>query len=231
MSEFLRLTLDFPAVLFSSALLVVVIYWLFVLVGGVDVDAPDGGGGIGSAASGRVTAGALAGFGLGGAPVAVAISLLVPIAWFLSLASAVLLPHPLLRLAALPLVLAAAWAATRGLLRPLRRLFRPEEGISHHDFVGLRCVVRTGHVGPGFGQAEVTAPDGSTALVQVRAEAGPPDGTGGGDAPAAAPGLTAGRTALIFDYDDTGGFFRIAPWDDGPGPDPGGGPHRNPPLR
>ncbi len=201
MEDFLRAALEFPAVLFGSALVVVVGYWLFALVGGVGVDTPDGGGGIGADPPDGVAAGAWAALGLRGAPVSVAVSLLVAIAWFLSLVVTVLLPGTVLRCVALPFVLAGAWTATRFLLRPLRHLARREVGISHAEFVGRMCVVRTGHVGEGFGQAEVAAPDGATALVQVRAQA------------ADAAGLTAGSSALIFDYDAEGGFFRIAPYD------------------
>ncbi|MGV2386834.1 MAG UNVERIFIED_CONTAM: hypothetical protein LOD86_16430, partial [Thermobifida fusca] len=56
-------------------------------------------------------------------------------------------------------------------------------------------VVRTGRVDRDFGQAEVTAADGSTALIQVRQ-------TG-------EESLTAGSTALIVDYDPEGSFFWV----------------------
>lgn len=226
MSDLLYAALDFPAVLFGFALLVVVACWLFVLVGGVGIDALDGGEGIGATSSGGGAAGALAVFGLRGTPVAVALSLLVSIAWFLSLVSTVLIDGTLLRAVALPLVLIASWAAVRVLVRPLRRLAAREEGISHRDFVGLMCVVRTGHVSSRFGQAEVTAPDGSTALVQVRTVPAAP-----ADPAPTPPGPTAGSRALIFDYDDEGGFFLVAPYDDGLGPDRGPESDPVPPLR
>ncbi|HWO65844.1 MAG TPA: hypothetical protein VNO31_38015, partial [Umezawaea sp.] len=55
-----------------------------------------------------------------------------------------------------------------------------------------------------FGQAEVTATDGSSAVVQVR--------QAGQDV------LVAGSTALIFDYDVDGEFFWVAPVDSALGP-------------
>ncbi len=61
-------------------------------------------------------------------------------------------------------------------------------------------MIRTGRVTADFGQAEVAAEDGSTATVQVRT-------------PTPDPGLTAGRTALIFDYDAEGEHFLVAPFD------------------
>ena len=86
---------------------------------------------------------------------------------------------------------------------PLRRVLRRPAGPLRH-FVGLPCVIRTGRVGPDFGQAEVTAPDGSSAVVQVRLPAA--------DA-AAGTALTAGSTALIFDFDPSGEFFYVMPHD------------------
>lgn len=201
MSDFLRAALEFPAVLFGSAVLVVIGYWLFVLVGGVGVDTLDGGEGIGTVTPGTPGAGAWAVWGLHRTPLPVVLSLLISIAWFLSLVVTVMLPGTVLRAAALPLVVAGAWAATRLVVRPLRRLSAREVGVSHAEFVGRVCVVRTGRVDTGFGQAEVAAPDGATALVQVRA-----------DAPLAA-GLGAGSTALIYAHDAEGGFFRVAPYD------------------
>jgi len=57
--------------------------------------------------------------------------------------------------------------------------------------------IRTGTVTGEFGQAEVTAQDGSSAIVQVRQ-------TG-------EHALTHGNRALIFDYDTDGEFFWVAP--------------------
>lgn len=208
MSEFLDAALAFPAVLFSFALVVVAVYWLIVLVGGAEVDALDGGEGVDSGASAGGGAGVFAAFGLGGVPVTVVLSLLTVVAWFVSLTGAALFGNPTLRLLVLPVALVAAWAVTGALVRPLRRLAPAEQGISRSDFVGRVCVVRTGRVDSDFGQAEVTADDGSSAVVQVRTDDA--DATGN---------LTSGSTALIFDYDAEGEFFRVAPFD--PALDPG----------
>jgi len=80
---------------------------------------------------------------------------------------------------------------------PLRNLYATGSGPSRADFVGRQCVIRTGRVSADFGQAEVTAEDGSSAVIQVRQ-------TGEHE-------LTAGRLALIFDYDTDGEFFWVAP--------------------
>ncbi|PJE94162.1 DUF1449 domain-containing protein [Streptomyces carminius] len=205
MGEFTRVAMAFPAVLFGLGLLVVLLYWLLVLVGGVGVDALDGGGGIDADAPGIGPAGVLAAAGLGGAPASVTLTVFIAVAWFASLSGTVLVGGPaadhLPRLLVLPAALCAAWLGTRLLVRPLGRLLPRETGTGRRDLVGRVCTIRTGHVSHRFGQAEITTADGSAVLVQVRAQ--------GADA----AGLAAGRTALVFDYDPEGEFFRVTPWD------------------
>ncbi|MFC1418401.1 hypothetical protein [Streptacidiphilus cavernicola] len=136
-------------------------------------------------------------------PVTVGVSLLVALSWFCSLLGAVLLDGRFGG-ALLPAALAVGWLGTRLLAWPLRRL-TPDPGPppSRRDFVGLGCVIRTGRVGPDFGQAEVRSADGSAAVVQVRQTAEEASGTG--------RVLTKGAFALIYDYDDEGEFFRVIP--------------------
>ncbi|NUS15383.1 MAG: hypothetical protein HOY69_29005 [Streptomyces sp.] len=171
-----------------------------------DLAAPGGGSGDGHAHGG--SGGLLAAAGLGGVPVTVVLSLLVAVSWFLSLAGSAALRSAtgpaapvrvLLYAAVVAAALAGAWCATWVLVRPLRRLFPDVRPPSRADFVGRVCVVRTGAVTDRFGQAEVAAADGSTAVVQVRQH--------GSDA------FTAGSTALLYDYDPEGEFFWVAPFD------------------
>lgn len=176
MPAFVDAALAFPAVLFSFLLVVVVGYWLVVMFVGGDVDLD----------------GVQLPLGLGGIPATVSFSLFVALSWFVSLAGVVLLGGGPLVLAA---ALATGWAGTKLLIIPMRRLFPDRKEPSRHDFVGQRCVVRTGRADATFGQAEVTASDGSSAVVQVR--------TTGGDL------LSRGQTALIFDYDAEGEFFYV----------------------
>ena len=89
-------------------------------------------------------------------------------------------------------VLLLIWLVTlmAGLGGPLANLFPDEPAPSLHDFVGLTCTIRTGRVDGDFGQAEVAARDGSTAVVQVRQNDG--------------ARLELGSTGLLYAYDDTG---------------------------
>lgn len=182
MGGFIEAALSFPTVLFTPLLIIVVAYWLVVVAGGTDPDS------LGDGAT-------LSFAGLGGVPVTVPISLLVAFAWFGSLAGAEFLPGWLALVAAL----IVAWLLTR-LATVLIRRFRPAGAeASRADFLGLTCVIRTGRVTDAFGQAEVHAGDGSSAIVQVR-QAGRDD-------------LRAGTVALLYDFDPDGEYFWVVPAD------------------
>ncbi|MEO3972636.1 hypothetical protein [Streptomyces sp. CAU 1734] len=194
MERFINALAGFPTVLFTAALVVVVVFWLLVVIGAAEHDGFDA----------DVNAGA---FGLGGVPVSVAGSLLIAIAWFLSLTGSLLLPDGgrsatghLLGALLLPTALWCSLRATRLIIRPLAKLFPDEPGPSRQDFIGQTCVIRTGRVDGVFGQAEVRARDGSAAVVQVRRS----------ESDAA---LALGGTGLLYAYDEAGEFFWVAPFD------------------
>lgn len=199
MGDLVGAAFGFPAVLFTFALVVVVGYWVLVIAGGLGVDSLGGDGG--EEASGAP--GALSAIGLGGVPASVSLSVLIAVAWFgMFVGSAVLsengLDGFLPDVGVFTAALLVAWFATRLLTLPLRRFFPDEKLPSRSDFLGQVCVIRTGRVDQKFGQAEVTADDGSSALVQVRQ-------TGEYD-------FGAGETALIYDYDTDGEFFFVMPF-------------------
>ncbi|MYV98668.1 hypothetical protein [Streptomyces sp. SID3343] len=203
MGEFVRAALAFPAVLFSFALVVVAGYWLLVLMGGVGVghgghdghSGPWGHGGhdhqVGHGNHDSHTDAA-------GVPVTVTLSFAIAVTWFVALVGTALTDRWWLRAAALPVALGLGWLTATCVRRAGRRLFPPETPSLRGDFVGRTCVVRTGRVGPDFGQAEVRAEDGSTAILQVRTDES---------------GLGSGSTALIFDYDVAGEVFLITRFD------------------
>lgn len=218
MGEFIDAALGFPTALFSFSLLVVAAYWTLVLLGGLGVDflgaGTDADTGAGAGAEDGdpgdgVVAGGLAILGLGGVPATVVLSLLIALAWFVSLAGTALAGGAVVRALVLPVALLAAWLGTRLAVLPLRRVFQSPATASLRDFVGLPCVIRTGRVGPDFGQAEVTAADGSSAIVQVRQPAGDVPVAGAAEG----TGLTHGSRALIFDFDSAGQFFWVMPHD------------------
>ncbi|MGP8298294.1 hypothetical protein ACTPOK_10150 [Streptomyces inhibens] len=184
----------FPTLLFTTALAVVVIFWLLVAVGVTDSGSFDA----------DVDADA---WGMSGVPVSVTFSVMTVLAWCVSFAATVLLDplvapgvgRAVVRLAALAAALLIAWRVTRVLVRPLHRLFPDEPGPPRADFIGLTCAIRTGRVDTEAGRAEVVARDGSTAEILVRQ-------------PGAEP-LPYGSPGLLYAYDDPGEHFWVAPYD------------------
>ncbi|MFB7895815.1 hypothetical protein H7827_20000 [Streptomyces sp. JH002] len=203
MGDFFTTAMAFPAVIFTFPLAVVLLYWIFGVLFGVGGSVAEGGDGAGDGDIGGF-AGVMALLGLSGVPAAIPLSMLIAVAWFTAMAGTELLDATALRVATLPVALVAGWGAARLTVLPLRRVFAAETGSQHEDFVGKVCVVRTSRVTAEFGQAEVTAHDGGTAIVQVRAE-----GPEGAD-------LGAGSRALIFGYEPEREFFWVAPYDAGP---------------
>ncbi|MEV6636878.1 hypothetical protein AB0M54_39700 [Actinoplanes sp. NPDC051470] len=189
MRGFVEAAISFPTVVFTPLLIVVIGYWIVVIAGGADPDT--------DVDSGEAGDGPLAFVGLSGVPMSVVFSLLVLFAWFGSLAGAELLTIPLWIVLVAALV--AAFIITRVLVALLARVWPNGPSASRADFIGLTCVIRTGTVTRTFGQAEVHAPDGSSAIVQVRQ-------TG-------ADTLTAGSRALLYDVDVEGEFFWVVPAD------------------
>ncbi|WP_219519275.1 YqiJ family protein [Nonomuraea ceibae] len=178
MGEFLHVAFSYPMAVFTYPLIVVVGYWIVVVTGLFDTgdhDAPW--------------------LGLGGVPAGVTLSLLIAFSWLLTLIGSQITTLPVVPL----LALASGWLGTRALLAPLRRLAPRERQPSRGDFVGQMCVIRTGSATADFGQAEVTAADGSSAVIQVR--------TTGQDR------LSRGDSALIFEYDADGEFFWVMPYE------------------
>lgn len=208
MRAFVEAALGFPAVVFSFLLILVIAYWLLVLLGAAGVDALDAGADagtdLGTGSEVGSVAGALAALRLSGVPVTVVLSLLVTLAWFVSVVGTVLLDNAGLAAAAflaaglgmIVVALAVGWLGTSVLILPVRRLLASGRSASRHDFVGRICVIRTGQVSQDFGQAEVTADDGSSAIIQVR-QAGDDN-------------LGTGSQAVIYDYDVNGEFFWVS---------------------
>ncbi|NEC63992.1 hypothetical protein [Streptomyces sp. SID9727] len=203
MREFVDATLSFPAVLFAAALVVVIAFWLLVLVGAADHHSFDADLDADLA-------------GVGGVPVTVSVSLMIAVGWFSALTGTVLVhrsgatgaPRAVLACAVLAGALLLAWGAVRLLVHHFRRFFPDQPPPSRQDFLGRVCTIRTGSVSTDFGQAEVTADDGTTATVQVR-QLEPVDGE-----------LVSGRSGLLYAYDEAGEFFWVSAYDKALDPGP-----------
>ncbi|MFE6403537.1 hypothetical protein [Streptomyces alboflavus] len=194
MGELIDAAVGFPGVAFTSAMAVVVCFWLLVAVGLGRADSFDEDADLGAA-------------GLGGVPVAVAVSLLVGTGWLVTLAGSVALErtgwtglaHAAGDLGLLAVAALVAYGATRALVRAPAR--DPSgAATSPQDLVGSVGTVRTGWVDLESGQAEVAAPDGTVAVVEIRQ-----------DPSAAGEPMAVGGSALLHAYDATGAFFWAVP--------------------
>lgn len=218
MTELFEASLRFPTVVFTIALGITLIYWVFVLLGALDIDLLGGGDvsgaakGIGDAMTGGAKGGAEALKGAGGGhdggllglsnvPITISVSFIVLSGWCLSLlgsyyGSKVVGSGVLVSLAVLVIALAVALLVAAVVVRPLAPVFAVREGKSNKDYVGHVCTISTGHVDDGFGQA--TIEDGPDVLViSVRC-----DRTGV---------LARGSKALVVDFDAARQAYIVEP--------------------
>jgi hypothetical protein len=234
MSELIAELLSFPTVIFTGLLGVVLLYWLSVMVGALDIDLFHAHGGLegadgvvdgaiegasaategaihgaAHAAAGAADAadgaldggdghvhgaeGLLSALSLRRAPVTVTFSLIVFFGWiasyfgmhYLSGLGALGLPSFAIGLGVLVLAILVAIPLTSLATKPLEPVFKTQSAKRRSDYVGSVCVVRTGRVDDGFGQAEIV--DGGTRLlITARIDTAP---------------LRRGDKALIVDYD------------------------------
>ncbi len=219
-------SLRFPTVVFSVGLSVALIYWLFVLLGALDidlfghdadVDLSGAAKGVGDALTGGAKGAAEAlkgakvdvdgdggvwtGIGLGKVPITVALSAVFLVCWPLSLLAMHYAPGLVgtaswVEPAVLPATLMVGLPLAGLLVRPLGGVFELREGKSNRDYVGHTCTITTGHVDDGFGQA--TVEDGGTVLViPVRCDR--------------AGALARNDKALIIDFDGERQAYLVEP--------------------
>ncbi|KAB2907331.1 MAG: hypothetical protein F9K40_05135 [Kofleriaceae bacterium] len=214
MNQLLDASVQFPTVIFTIGLGICLVYWLFVLLGALDIDLFGGGD-----ASGAVKGGieGLKGvkvdhdldgggfwhaLGLATVPVTISVSAIMLVCWIASLLGMRYASSSIGSLAGwLPAIVLLAVVVVgiplAGLLvRPLAPVFEIKQGKSNRDYVGHTCTITTGHVDDDFGQA--TVEDGGTVLViPVRC-----------DRPGA---LARGHKALIIDFDDARAAYVVEP--------------------
>ena len=219
-------SVQFPTVIFTIGLLVALVYWLFVILGALDIDLLGGTddvsgalkgageavtGGVKGAAEAAVDGhgdaghahdvggGLWAWLGLASVPVTVSMSVVLLLTWAGSILAMQYGPHGLGT--ALLIVLAAAVILVAlplagFLVRPLRPVFEVKVGKSNKDYVGSTCTITTGHVDNGFGQA--TIEEGATVLViPVRCDR--------------AGVLGRGAKALVIDFDPVRHAYIVEP--------------------
>jgi hypothetical protein len=207
-NELLEASLRFPTVIFTIGLGISMVYWLFVLLGALDIDLfGDGhdGGGHGDGDGHDADGGIMKTLGLATVPLTISVSVIFLVCWVGSLLAMHHLAGPLGVLAGwLPAVVLLAVIVigiplAGQLVRPLGPVFELKEGKSNRDYVGHFCTITTGKVDDGFGQA--TVEDGGTVLViPVRC-----DKSGA---------LGRGHKALIIDFDTAREAYVVEPTTD-----------------
>ncbi len=219
MGGFFETAFTFPTAIFSALLIPMLLYWLTVMLGAVDLDFFDGlldgfdgaldgadGGDVGDA-DGESGSGVLAALGLAGVPLTVSLSLLIFFAWFLTYAGMELFGawrwgfFGGVWVAALVTAVACGGALliTALAVRPLRPVFATQTAMHRHELVGKVCTVTTQRVDERFGQAELDDAEGATLLLQVRC---PESGY-----------FKRGQKALIYDYEVEKEVFWVSPLD------------------
>src|SRR5258708_10363377 len=165
MSELFDASLEFPNIGFTVAVGVVLAYWVFVLLGTLDIDVfgrgDVGGHDVGGDAAGGHDAGGdghggdghdhdhdsdtesggLWHFlGLGDVPLTISISFIVLTGWVVSMiGSKYVGDTDALRIIMLPIAVVVALLASAVLVRPLRPIFRVREGKTNRDYEGTTC--------------------------------------------------------------------------------------------
>jgi hypothetical protein len=206
-NELVDASLQFPTVVFTISLGIILVYWAFVLLGALDIDLLGGDADVHVHTDVHVHADVDVdadaadhglGLGLGDVPLTISISVIVVVAWCASLLAASYLigPVALQRIAVLVAAVVIALPIAAVLVRPLAPIFKIKEGKSNTDYIGHTCVITTGRVDDSFGQASLE--DGGTVhVITVRC-----DRTGK---------LARGDRALIIDFDRNRQAYLVEP--------------------
>ena len=189
--QFLHSALNFPTIIFSIAMLIVILFWLTSLIGLVDLEGAEAD--IDADAEGQGGSW-LENLGLGGVRLTISMSILVMLAWLLSIYSQTLLDyiaidgfiHYLLGSLLAAGCLAIALPVAKLAIQPLKRFFQAQQTASQQHMIGLEGKVVTGKVTATFGQARVFF-QGAEHLVEIRN-------------PDAAQHFTQGDSILLVEY-------------------------------
>jgi hypothetical protein len=209
MTELLQASLRFPTVVFTIALGIALVYWLFVVLGALDLDLLGGGhhdldlgGGHdvgGDADGGDVDGGGVwHSLGLGVVPITISLSVIILVCWCASLLSTTYIAGDSGwgRAILFPIVIIVAFPIASLLVRPLAPVFKIKEGKFNADYVGSICTITTNSVDTAFGFANIE--DGHS-LVQISVRCDKPGK------------LARGDKALIIEFDPARRTFVVEP--------------------
>lgn len=182
MEQMFNAAAQFPTVIFSTLLGIVVIYWIVGALGIVDLGlSSDAEIEIDADVDADVSAGGIAGlfltFGLTGIPFTLIISIIILICWLISIYLQFYIlswlgEGWLLYLAGVvvsAVIFFISLPITAVIIRPLKGMFKSVEATNSGNLVGKDATVVTGSVSETFGQAK-TFHDGAEILLDVRCD-------------------------------------------------------------
>ncbi len=182
MEQMLTVASQFPTLIYSVLLGIVVVYWLVGLLGLIDLDfAGDSDIDVSGDADADISVGGLTGllltFGLTGVPFTLVISIIILICWLISiyLQFYILdwLPDGILYylagLASTVVIFFISLPITGVAIRPLKGMFTSAEAASSDHLVGKEATIATSTVSETFGQARVFN-EGAELLLDVRCD-------------------------------------------------------------
>ncbi len=207
METLLNFSAQFPTVIYSTLLGIVVIYWLVGMLGIIDLDlAPDVDLDLETditASAGALT-GLLLTFGLTGVPFTLVISIVLLISWLISIYVQIYVVslldtvwlYYIVGIISTVVVFFISLPITAIVIRPLRGMFNSVETSTSDHLVGRDGTVATGTVTASFGQARVLN-EGAEILLDVRCD---PEHT-----------LTMGDKVLLIEYCREKHSYIVAP--------------------
>lgn len=205
MQEFLDIATSVPLVGLTGLLVLMSAYWVFVILGAVDLELFDFDLDFDLDLDADVPAwaGLAAALGLGAVPLSVVASFLVLVGWFLSYAATYYLSGALgggALMGSLYVLagLALALPITSAAMRPLKKLFKHVPTVAGDAVIGQVCIVTSGRVDDTFGQAKLDD-GGAGLLLSVRSD---PESR-----------LARGDKALIIGYDEATNRYDIECYD------------------
>lgn len=212
MDELIAASVEYPTVALSIIVGISMAYWLFVILGALDLDIlgsadGDGGGGdagdAGEIGDGSGTPTFLTGLGLRTVPLTVSLTTIAIVAWVISLLGNYYIAAYFgggiaiaIKTGVFALALVAGLLLAAVLVRPLAPIFKTHGARTRDYYIGSTCTVDTGKVDAGFGQAKIE--DGGDVLViSIRCDS---ENT-----------LGRGESALVIDYDSTREAYVVEP--------------------
>lgn len=208
MKQLLEVASQFPTLIYSVLLGIVVIYWLIGLLGLIDLDF-SGETDIDVDADADISVGGLTGllltFGLTGIPFTLVISIIVLICWLISFYSQFYLLewlpdgwlYYLVGLLSTVIIFFISLPITGITIRPLKGMFNSAEAASSDHLVGKDATIATSTVSETFGQARVFN-EGAELLLDVRCD---PEHT-----------LNKGDKVLVIKYMPESHAYIVAPY-------------------